>query len=770
LETAAWVEYRLNLTDRFFSDGNVRVANLLSDFVLHRYGFHNYIKKKLVLFDLKKDEATTGVEVKGGCLQLFKENIPWEVREDDDEKHDVQFQTWLRFFVDVLLEYKRPQFTDPKAWEIRNYHGKEILETFIHPQYIENSKYVRDLSSVMGMPIRKLINFRPVRFALHEVITQLICSIQLENEEQFKNLVGILTERVLLRLDEALLDDGTLKNKRSDFFDRTKLVIETRCSFDDEVRDLMLAGHKMILEGRKRLDDESNKRFKFTDLHNLLVKFVVDNLMRNYVSKRMTWLVSNELDKLSKEFCISPLRYYDNYERASWIILGGPASGKSSLVAVVHEQIGNDLWRNTCKVNPDDYKPLLLTDEFKKFSVTMHAAIVHMESSIISKRILSRLQEMVIKEGKGPHLMFDAVKPSVEKYDLSHYAGATTTYFVASCPIPEAIYRAFHRGKSRGRYVPTPIIISGHRELSARMPDAVSGDHKVFLRIFNTDVSRYVASRNIALIDDCSSELVIRDIRGMLTFVEKAGAILEADSKDQLYPPENENYSTKVKLLMQYVEKGLILKLQTQNSTKKTYAVISKRSGLVITHLQRFFAGVGGRELGACLIDAFMKYQSPKREYISVVIHRGLGQSKIFVATNGVIRFWAKSFQFQELSSRIPFVGFNKSGFFQNKSVERQRTQSSDSKILILCEQFLEKCPDHVDTLQSYGLALLKVGRHKKALLNLQLAAVQLPGNIGLQNNIGVVLFKLEQYSEALSIYENIIGKIKGEILHNMLI
>lgn len=76
--TCAWIEYRINLTDHFFSDGCGKVASAMVAFICMRA-------------DIYLPETTYNET-------QYTEALPKKIRDTDNTCEDLQFEKWLHFY------------------------------------------------------------------------------------------------------------------------------------------------------------------------------------------------------------------------------------------------------------------------------------------------------------------------------------------------------------------------------------------------------------------------------------------------------------------------------------------------------------------------------------------------------------------------------------------------------------------------------------------------------------------------------------------------
>lgn len=155
-------------------------------------------------------------------------------------------------------------------------------------------------------------------------------------------------------------------------------------------------------------------------------------------------------------------------QKVAVLTMGGPASGKSSLLRLVLGKF-NDL----VSVNADDVKEEL--PEYKRAielgtkeqpkSARNAAAMVHEESSDVSEEIERR----AIAQGKS--LVIDGTGKNPDKYEKKiaelKAKGYHVRLLMPHVPLGEALKRVGERAEKTGRYVPDSVSIDAHRKIPA---------------------------------------------------------------------------------------------------------------------------------------------------------------------------------------------------------------------------------------------------------------------------------------------------------------
>lgn len=147
-------------------------------------------------------------------------------------------------------------------------------------------------------------------------------------------------------------------------------------------------------------------------------------------------------------------------QKIAIVMMGGPASGKTSLVRGILGERNDDF----VNVNPDDVKELL--PEWKiglESSAKDTAFVLHDESSDVAKRVYNEAID------KGLNLIVDGTgkdsSKHVEKIRQLQKEGYHVTILMPDVDVEEAVLRSANRAEKTGRFVPNDIIRGAHQKI-----------------------------------------------------------------------------------------------------------------------------------------------------------------------------------------------------------------------------------------------------------------------------------------------------------------
>lgn len=492
------------------------------------------------------------------------------------------------FYLDLLVqtaaEKGHIQLSEQKAkfengWSVL---WENLIEddATIYQEGMRSADEITLLKKATGYDEKQLVVFMPQRMVLHKFIVYLITHYQ-------------ITSQQLLELREPFLQLPLIQNfikRMNSKFGRIRHDYEIyldQCYFDDPLelmREVTL--HKFIEKTRLAIRERvSTTKCKISpsQARKIMRMLAVDELLRDYFEPKANRVVQECFDTIRdkkpdvKEIWtvlskVPELPYRKNhFQRIAWAVVGGPASGKSTLKKDIKKS------DSVCQINPDDYKPLLYTQSISSKD-SKFASLVHEESSYIADQIMKTLKSMA----ERPDVLLDVVKSSEDKMDVLAEGGAKLHLIIATCEPADAIQRAFNRAVNStdsadlGRFVPTREILAGHKKESVILPSVIK-KYLINLRLFDTGIDKETRKPLlVAEIDTRRKELKVFHLGPFLMFIRKALINEHAVRSDQvyLYPFDGKAI---FKELMRYINAGITL---TFIKSDVTYVTIDPVTGL----------------------------------------------------------------------------------------------------------------------------------------------------------------------------------------------
>ena len=241
-----------------------------------------------------------------------------------------------------------------------------------------------------------------------------------------------------------------------------------------------------------------------------------------------------------------------SHKRVTWLVAGGPGSGKSRLVNYIAKTFIKSQF--VCKINADDYKKILEYGPSDKQSTdgisrAVLIELTHIESSIVANRVVEHVLSQVETYDRGPHVLLDVVTPvldgsGTERTDarekIAHVGGTSYNLFIAACDTVKAVERAYVRWKTTGRPVPLIQILKGHHDVSAVLPQCF-GSKKGFTYIYDTQSSSYAELPIIARSQHSTSSVHVFHATKLIYLLMKAELNVRATNRKMLYTRDDKN-------------------------------------------------------------------------------------------------------------------------------------------------------------------------------------------------------------------------------------
>jgi hypothetical protein len=359
-----------------------------------------------------------------------------------------------------------------------------------------------------GISARKIAVFRPERILLHEAIAEVVTKVALPagNEVgKLRKIVNDIIDTIKANPSFKKLATINIDNRFESFKRIVTRKLERNAGSAQQTDQYAQLIDKYSSFIRKHYAS-SNKRMKLREEQATIVDLVAWALLRKEYQTDIETLVSEALTKLEEEKKCSFLTMKSGFERAVWVLAGGPASGKRSIfntkikkqvikkqrtadelsaapqtISGLLERIQDkdddvrreaatelismnmatpeDLLKalrneviDACSIHADLFKPLLLEAE-----EPYHAMRTHEESSHIRDLVLKKLENMLTKTEKAPNIIWDTVHPDLKALESILEDNPKINLYVTTCPVLDivegnktirgSVGRAFDRAK-----------------------------------------------------------------------------------------------------------------------------------------------------------------------------------------------------------------------------------------------------------------------------------------------------------------------------------
>lgn len=424
-----------------------------------------------------------------------------------------------------------PKFVTRELSDIR-----EIFRVFGTTEYALPTSEYRQL--------RDLVVFRPERLLLHEIMISISTQCQIRNDTHFNELANSLLAQTRPQLSKLN-------------FDMEYTVAEIQAS----VRNRLSTGSYLHESSQDLVDKIIQNQYNIavkrpsSNVESIVEKSSIDILIKNYYAIKVNGVVNSALDKRlaagnekeltlksknERENIVVGLTKYTNSKRLSFMVAGGPATGKSTLtgrIILMLKEKGIQL-QDYCMIAPDRYLFLLSDKSVIGNDSRLHATLLQEECRLISENIQRRLLEMLETNKEAPNVFIEMLVPYDDKVELATYGGGRFKIYVTSYPPVQALEGGYARFKDTGRFVPKEYVLEGQKRVSAYLPSLsnkyLGSGRKIYIEIHdtycmikNTDITQRSI---IASLEPSNNITTIYDLNKMLEFLGKKH--INVDSKN----------------------------------------------------------------------------------------------------------------------------------------------------------------------------------------------------------------------------------------------
>jgi len=528
-----------------------------------------------------------------------------------------------------------PNFRPSPAWkaaplldihkfikDIETNMPKDAHFSLLDPAYItRNITEIREIFSAIGIQnhdatdtngaarqLRNLVVFKPERLLLHEVIVQATTQLQIENDNEFKAIVRSLYEKAKQEVqnknkefDKAIeyfqdvvkQEISNNKDNYNNSFKFTQLVMPIFKTVAERARD------KKYIPG-KYIHDET--------VDSVVSKIIADDLIRKHLAVEINTIVTSHIEEILKlgQFTQLPLysssmrqdifialTRYTNIEKITFMVAGGPASGKGILTERIAAMLKDNQMeiKNFAMIAPDRYKIVLGGAESLGKDQSYHGTLTQEECRLIAENCRDRIMEM-LKLNHAPNTFIEMLVPYEDKVELGTYDGGKFRVYVASADPILAVEGSFKRFQEIGRFVPKEYVLEGQKRVSAYIPKFIRENQNKYTDIrleihdttgaFDDPAAKY---RNpVAIIEPSINSVTLFDISKMFDFLKKEDINPNAKSPEEVYAKSSDVKELAKKLKEDY-GKGIIIFVDPREGIdhvtqqEKIYALFDGETG-----------------------------------------------------------------------------------------------------------------------------------------------------------------------------------------------
>jgi hypothetical protein len=471
------------------------------------------------------------------------------------------------------------------------------LSTLFRPENVFTTlETANELSGFTGLPIQKLICFRPERLVVHELLIRVSADIFVSDGSRYEDLgvnfravvSRILRDyieprmtQIIERFDQLRIDGNAMvvrqletelfapvteTRPRSDGFSLARLFARKPASNNKPVSESLEQRHQRILadwKQRAMVDTDELSRAVFAALAHignaLIIKYGRILGDKDLLASLATGLVCNEYgSEIIGEMISAPIQQAvvrEGYrllpaqtEPVVINVKGASASGKSTMRPRQKqhiEKLGLH-WEDFALISPDIWRKYLLDYDALGDATIYAGTLAGDEIPIVDKK-LDRYIDKKALAGQISHLLidrfrFDSFAPgrdSEQGSNLLTRFGHTVYLLFMVTPPPATVERAWLRGQQVGRYKAVDDLLDHNVEAFNGIPIllftwALRRDKIVYYEFLDNSVAHRQTPRTIAF--GLNEEMYIVDFKCMLDIVRYTRINIEAGNPDEVYP------------------------------------------------------------------------------------------------------------------------------------------------------------------------------------------------------------------------------------------
>lgn len=448
----------------------------------------------------------------------------------EDEKKNTM--AWSLTSLNIVERMK--EGTPKKSAEKKDSTDYYSIFNTEHVSY-RSPEELAELHIATQLPPAKLVSFRPERAAWHETIVAVSTRLQVKDEDDLYQMCINVYQNINSDAMNKVSEEITLMKKAAE-----RHIVRI---VKDIQQNKPIPNEKFATEVKQFYE-----KIQKADLGNYVkdynpvkatIAYFTDKQTNEITRNKMRQLLDNEMQKHILAKVYEPLTIPKPTERRSFMLAGGPASGKGSSVALLMAEAKehNIPWPNILKINTDFYKMLLL--EPGSCTPEHFSQYCQDEAIIVKNLILSRYEEMV-NLNQAPHYFGDQVVVGRDRINLALRNSGTASMIIVSTDVADAVERSYARGLllgRRGRYESTQIVLMMHRRMTEEIPTELREflGRAVHVRIVDNNVPKGNPPILIMEINLETRQAIIHDPDKVNRFLTKVRIDDKAKGAEGLY-------------------------------------------------------------------------------------------------------------------------------------------------------------------------------------------------------------------------------------------
>lgn len=430
--------------------------------------------------------------------------------------------------------------------------GKKINTTLLEYSILKQHVVIRGVDELAELQLltndlpKNLAAFRPERLALHEIVVAVLNRIQcpsadgLNNEELMQQTVKKIYVELKPQIEIEAIKLYQLREKLHKKINILVHRVVTNSTLTDDKKSVYYADIKDMYHKLIQLKFKLGKHIPGYTIQDAISARLTDIHYSRYASPRIEELVNQHLDKLIMEGKLKPYAIPSPDKRVTFIVSGGPASGKGSVVSQIQSSppLSDIPWDNIAKFNTDSLKPILLDPT--TVEPELYSQLAQEEASLVNAKAQNKLKKLALA-GKAPHAIFDQVFVGPDQLEIAKLNNGKSYVTVVSTDVINAVERSYLRGMLTGRFEHTFGILSLHKYMTIQFPNRLPElmNQNVSIQIVDNNVPKGLEPVLIADINCFNNTVIIYNEAKLIHFIQKIAINPYASSQDEVYERKN---------------------------------------------------------------------------------------------------------------------------------------------------------------------------------------------------------------------------------------
>lgn len=494
---------------------------------------------------------------------------------------------------------------------------KDACFSILHPDYITRSlQEIKEIYGAIGISshpigiksferqLKDLVVFRPQRRLLHEIIIQVTTQIQLESDEHFEVLTKAIEKETVKEINDKNPEFEQMRRYYNESaFDAIKDYnfgnsSDSGTEPNETIREIFQTVNNRVKNGTYKpglyIPNET--------LKSVISKIFADDLLKKHYLMHVNEIVASQIKEKLKRGDIQSLKVfkeaeredilialdrYKNEQRLTYMVAGGPASGKGiltqRLAALLKEN--NMALRNFAMIAPDRYKLVLQDSKNLGADKSYHGTLTQDECRLIATESRDRIMQMA-RNNSAPNTFIEMLVPYEDKIELGTYSGGRFRVYIASADPIASVDGSFERFKEKGRFVPKEYVLEGQKRVSAYIPKLITDNRNknknIRLEIhdttnaFHEDSAKY--KNPVALIEPADDVVTLFDLTKIFDFIKKTDINPNAENPNKIFSATTSTEELARRLKKDYGQ-GIIrfvdpsTSITDENIEEKIYAI-----------------------------------------------------------------------------------------------------------------------------------------------------------------------------------------------------